>query len=110
MMEYKGYRAEVIYDDSVGRLHGRVINSGSYPIATFESENVAELQREFELSIDEYLASCLEDGVRPVKPFSGRLSLRLGTELHQRVAQASAESGVSVNRWITRALEEQLGR
>ena len=110
MMEYKGYQAEIIYDDSVGRLHGRVINSGSYPIATFESENVAELQREFELSIDEYLASCREDGIEPAKPFSGRLSLRLGSELHQRVAQASAESGVSVNRWITEALEEQLAQ
>ena len=110
MMEYKGYQAEVIYDDSIGRLHGRVINSGTYPIATFESENVAELQREFERSIDEYLASCQEDGIEPVKPFSGRLSLRLGTNLHQRVAQASAESGVSVNRWITEALEEQLAR
>ena len=48
MMEYKGYMAEVSYDDSVGRLHGRVINSGAYPIAAFESENVADLQREFE--------------------------------------------------------------
>ena len=109
-MKYKGYQAEVIYDDSVGRLHGRVINSGTYPIATFESGNVADLQHEFERSIDEYLASCQEDGIEPVKPFSGRLSLRLGMKLHQRVAQASAESGVSVNRWITEALEEQLAR
>ena len=106
MMGYKGYPAEVVYDDAVGRLHGQVINSGAYPIATFECENVADLRREFEGSIDEYLASCREDGSEPVKPFSGRLS----PKLHQPVAQASAESGVSVNRWLTRALEEQLGR
>lgn len=64
----------------------------------------------FAESENEYLASCREDGIEPVKPFSGRLSLRLGSALHQRVAQASAESGVSVNRWISQALEEQLGR
>ena len=110
MMKYKGYVAEVIYDDSVGRLHGRVINSGAYPIATFETENVADLQREFELSINEYLASCREDGIEPLKPISGRLSLRLGTDLHQLVARASAECGMSVNRWISLALEEQLAR
>ncbi len=109
-MEYKGYLAEVVYDDSVGRLYGRVINSGAYPIATFETENVADLQREFELSIDEYLASCREDGIEPLKPISGRLSLRLGTELHQLVARTSAECGMSVNRWITQALEKQLAR
>ena len=32
MMEYKGYVAAVEFDDSVGRLHGRVVNSGPYNI------------------------------------------------------------------------------
>ena len=30
MMQYKGYAAEVEFDDSVGCLHGRVVNSGAY--------------------------------------------------------------------------------
>ena len=71
MMEYKGYAAEVEYDESVGRLHGRVVNSGSSPIATFEATDVDELRREFHRSIDEYLVSCREDGTEPRKPFSG---------------------------------------
>ena len=33
-MEYKGYVAEVEYDDAAGLLHGRIVNSGAYPIAT----------------------------------------------------------------------------
>ena len=36
-MQYKGYTAGFEYDDSVGRLHGRVANSGPYLIATFEA-------------------------------------------------------------------------
>lgn len=36
-MEYKGYLAAVEFDDSSEILHGRVINSGAYPIATFEA-------------------------------------------------------------------------
>lgn len=40
MMKYKGYAAEIEFDDSVGRLHGRVVNSGAYPIATFEGTDV----------------------------------------------------------------------
>ena len=47
MMEYQGYVAEVELDDSVGRLHGRVVNGGSYPIATFEATDVEGLRREF---------------------------------------------------------------
>ena len=65
MMEYKGYVAAVEFDDAAGRLYGRVVNSGVYPIATFEATDVDGIRREFQRSIDEYLASCQEDGVEP---------------------------------------------
>ena len=65
MIEYKGYVAAVEFDKSVDRLHGRVVNSGAYPIATFEAADVDGIRREFERSVDEYLASCREDGVEP---------------------------------------------
>ena len=71
MMEYKGYIAEVEFDESVGRLHGRVINCGPCPIATFEATDVEGIRREFQISIDEYLDSCREDGVEPRKAYSG---------------------------------------
>ena len=110
MMEYKGYVATVEYDGSVERLHGRVVNTGAYPIATFEATEVRELRMEFERSVDEYLASCREDGVEPLAPYSGKLQLRLGSELHRRVAQAAAESGQSINSWITQVLAAQAPR
>ena len=106
MMEYKGYVAAVEFDDSAEILHGRVVNSGAYPIATFEATDAGELRREFERSIDEYLAWCREDGVEPRRPFSGRLNVRLGSELHAAVAAAAAAKGVSINTWIVRALRE----
>ena len=67
-MEYKGYVATVEFDDSANVLHGRVVNCGPYPIATFECTNVGELRQEFERSIDEYLAWCQEDNVAPKQP------------------------------------------
>ena len=75
----------------MGLLHGRVVNSGPYPIVTFEAENVAGLRKEFELSVDEYLLSQEEeDGVEPRKPFSGKLNVRSRPTLHQQVAAAAA--------------------
>ena len=109
MMEYKGYAAAVEFDESVGRFHGRVVNSGSYPIATFEATDAEGIWREFHRSIDEYLESCKEDGIAPRKPFSGKLHVRLGPGLHQRVARSAAESGLSLNRWITQVLEKTTG-
>ncbi len=106
MLTYKGYAAAVEYDDSVQRLHGRVVNTGAYPIATFEASDARQLRAEFQRSIDEYLASCAEDGVAPRPPFSGKLQLRLGTDLHQRVAAAAADSGQSIDTWVTQVLAE----
>lgn len=108
MMKYKGYAAEVEFDDSVGRLHGRVVNSGAYSIATFEATDVEGIRREFHRSIDQYLKSCEEDGIEPRRPFSGKLNVRLGPDLHQRVARSAAESGLSLNSWIMQALEKSV--
>jgi len=108
MMTYKGYTATVEFDDSVGRLHGRVVNSGPYPVATFEATDVDGLQAEFRRSVDEYLLSCQEDGVEPQRPFSGKLNVRLGPELHQSIARSATESGLSLNKWICQALEKSV--
>ena len=110
MIEYKGYIARIEYDDSVARLHGSVINSGPYPIATFEATDVEGIQREFQRSIDDYLAWCEEEGVEPRRPYSGKLNLRLGSDLHQRVALMAAEEGVSLNSWIKETLEQSWSR
>ena len=107
MMEYKGYVAVVEYDDSVELFHGEVVNAGAYPIVTFEAADVEGLKREFWASIDEYLAWCEEDGVEPRRPFSGKLSLRLGGDLHQRVAVAAARNHKSINGWIKGVLERE---
>ena len=110
MMHYKGYVAAVELDDEAGVLHGWVVNSGPYPIATFEATEIAGLRDEFERSIEEYLESCREDGVEPRPPFSGVLNLRLGPELHQRAALAARTLGVSLNGWIRQAVEEKASR
>ncbi len=109
MMEYKGYIATVEYDDSVELLHGEVINAAPYPIVSFEATDVESLKREFQISIEEYLASCEEDGIDPRRPFSGNLNLRLGPDLHQRVAVSAARDRKSINAWIKGALEREIG-
>ena len=68
MMEYKGYIAETEYDDIVKLYGGSVINSGSYSIVSFETDNKEDLEKVFQEAIDEYLAWCAEDGVEPVRP------------------------------------------
>ncbi len=107
-MEYKGYMASICYDDLTDMLHGNVVNSGNYSIVTFVACDVEGLKREFKISVDEYLASCEEDGIEPVKPFSGELNLDLGPKLHNTVTLLAMEDGVTPHDWIKQAIEEKV--
>ena len=51
-------------------------------------------------AIDHYLEVCATRGEEPEKPFSGKLNVRLGTDLHRAVAVAAAARGESINSWL----------
>lgn len=101
-MEYKGYVARVQFDESVGLLHGRVENISD--VVTFEATSVDQLEREFHISVDEYLAVCAELGKEPERPYAGKILLRMDPQAHARVAAAAAAADMSVNAWATEVL------
>ena len=107
-MEYRGYIAKVEYDDSIGMLHGEVINAAPYPIVTFQATDVDDLRREFHKSIDDYLEWCAEDGVEPRRGSSGKLNLRLGPDLHRQVSVEAAANDQSINEWITQTRSREI--
>ena len=113
-LEHKGYVAQAKFDEATGDYHGSVINSGDYAIVIFEGLQEQDLQREFAISIDEYLESCAEDGVGPLPPeplgefLSERLHLRMDETLLGRVEQAARDSGLSLDCWVAQALEHSL--
>ena len=67
---------------------------------------MAELRSEFETAISEFLRDCKEQGVRPEKPASGKLMLRVPPEVHGAALVAAKAAGKSLNQWATEVLEE----
>lgn len=65
-MNYKGYTAHVEVDETDGTFYGRA--DGIRDLVTFVADNLGDLEREFRISIDEYLAFCAEQGVEPERP------------------------------------------
>jgi predicted HicB family RNase H-like nuclease len=65
-MNYKGYTAHVEVDDDDGMLHGWV--EGIQDVVTFEGRTLADVEREFRISVDEYLMFCERDGSEPERP------------------------------------------
>ena len=108
MMNYKGYIGTVEYDDENRVFTGSVINTRAG--ITFQGESVDEIEKEFRLSIDDYLSWCKEDGVEPEKPYSGRFNVRVDPAVHQRAAIAAKKQGISLNRLVEQSIEYELAR
>ena len=104
MLKYKGYSAKVELDEEAGVLHGEII--GTRDVITFQADSVENVIAEFRASVDDYLDFCAERGEAPEKPLSGKFLVRATPELHRRVHVAANASGLSVNAWLTKTLEE----
>lgn len=102
MLTYKGYHGTVELDEEAGLLHGEVVDVRD--VITFQAQSVNELKQAFRDSIDDYLDFCRERGEEPNKPFSGRLMLRLPTDVHRRVYVRAKEEGKSLNEYISEKL------
>jgi predicted HicB family RNase H-like nuclease len=107
-MSYKGYEAIVEYDEEAGMFHGEVANLRD--VVTFQGKSVAELKKALAASVEDYLAFCKERGEEPEKPFSGQFVVRTGPSLHRAMALAARRAGLSLNKWVTSALEKAIGR
>jgi predicted HicB family RNase H-like nuclease len=71
----------------------------------FEGDSVESLEASMRRAVDHYLAVCQERGEEPARPFSGKLNVRLGPELHRAAATAAASEGESLNNWLIRVVD-----
>ena len=108
MMNYKSYEAVVEYDEDADIFHGEVINMRD--VITFQGKSVSELKRAFAASVEDYLAFCKQRGEEPEKPFSGQFVVRTEPALHTAMFSAAKRAGLSLNRWVTAALERAVSR
>ncbi len=107
-LEYKGYKGSVEYSKDDNCLCGKVQGLGNKVLILYEGNTIDELRKDFEAGIDSYLEGCKADGVEPAKPFSGKLNLRMTSELHSRVAAFAASMGMTINDFINRAIVNEL--
>ena len=64
-MKYKGYLGHVVYDDDAKIFHGELV--GLRDVITFQGKSVADLEKAFMDSVDDYVAWCKERGEVPEK-------------------------------------------
>lgn len=102
-MTHKGYTARIEFDERDNIFVGRVL--GLRATISFHGETVTELHNSFVGAIEDFLADCEEQGLKPEKPASGKLMLRVPPEVHGAALVAAQASGKSLNQWATEVLQ-----
>ncbi|MCK9508711.1 MAG: type II toxin-antitoxin system HicB family antitoxin [Pigmentiphaga sp.] len=105
-LEYKGYLATIEFSAEDACLYGKVeyIND----LIMFDGNNVEEMTNAFHNAIDDYLDFCAQRGKSPDQTFKGSFNVRTGPSVHRQAAIAAKKQGVSLNEFVTRAIERSL--
>jgi len=103
-MDYKGYTSHVEFDPEAGLFHGEVLDTRD--VITFQGTSVEDLQKAFQDSVEDYLEFCGERNEEPDKPFSGRLMVRLSSDLHRKLYIEARRDGKSLNKLISERLAQ----
>ena len=106
MMSYKGYYGSVHFDDEELIFYGKV--EFIRALLSYEATDAKGLRKSFEEAVDDYLDLCHKKNIPAETPFKGSLNIRLGQELHRRVAIAASQKKLSVNKFITNTLMDHI--
>lgn len=101
-MVIDGYKAVIQFDPEIEMFRGEFVglNGG----ADFYAADIEGLKREGAASLRVFLEMCAEDGVEPLKAFSGKFNVRVTPALHADMVMAATAEGKSLNQWVVEAL------
>jgi len=103
-MKYKGYVAHIEYDEHDRIFVGHL--AGIKDIVGFHGTTVNKLESAFHESVNNYVAISEETGRLAQKPYSGKLMLRVSSDIHAAVATAAKVHRKSINQWASEVLDK----
>lgn len=106
--EFNGYLGSLETSIEDKCLYGRIefIND----LVTYQGNTISELEAAFKESVEDYLATCASQSKEPDRPFSGSFNIRIGSDLHRKVAIAAKQADRSLNDFIKQSLEQCMDR
>jgi predicted HicB family RNase H-like nuclease len=107
-LEYKGYTGTIEYSKEDNLLYGKVL--GIRGLISYEGNTGQKLEKDFQESIDTYLADCKQDCVVPEKPFKGSFNVRIPSRLHRKAALMAMEEKISLNNFVAESIRERVSK
>lgn len=103
ILKYKDYEGTAELDMSRRVCRGKILFIDD--LVTYEARSPAELQREFEVAVDDYIETCATLGREPQKPLKGQFNVRIPPALHKAAVLRALADNVSLNDVVVRALD-----
>ena len=105
--EYKGYIGSADVDIASGVLAGKLLFIRDS--IAYSAETPKQLEAAFHEAVDDYLLTCAEHGDEPDVPCKGSFNVRMDADLHRRSALTARARGVTLNLFVSQALEVACG-
>ena len=106
ILKYKDYEGTAELDMSRGVCRGKILFIND--LVTYEAATPADLQREFEAAVDDYVDTCNAVGNEPQRPFRGAFNVRVPKLLHRSAAMRAVADCTSLNEVVVPALADYL--
>jgi len=105
-MKYKDFlgSVEICLKDKC--LHGKILFIND--LVTYEAADLNLIKKEFVEAVDDYIETCESLKIEPFKSFSGSFNVRIGSELHQKLATYAVKSNEKINTVVKNAIKEYL--
>ena len=108
LLTYKDYLGSIEFDQDERLFYGKLAYIRA--LVSYEATDAEGLVRAFREAVDDYLDQCRAQGVVPESPLKGSFNVRIGPDLHRRAVIAANRAGLSLNAFVTRALESAVDR
>jgi len=106
VMEVDGFKAKIEFDPELDLFRGEILGlNGS---ADFLGNSPASLRKEFRNSLKVFLEVCKEQGIEPMKEYSGRFNLRIPPSLHSEISARATAADKSINQWVAEVLKQSV--
>ena len=107
ILRYKGFIGSVRFSAGDDCFCGKL--EGIDDLVTFEGQDVQSLKKAFQEAADYYIELCRSMGKPLQKSYRGSFNIRITPELHKRAAQKSLMLGISLNQFVQKAIEKEVG-
>jgi predicted HicB family RNase H-like nuclease len=106
VLQYKDFIGSVHFSAEDDLFFGKI--EGINDLVTFEGNNVSEIKNAFQEAVDDYIDICRQTEKPLKKSYKGSFNVRIAPELHKKAVQKSLMLGLSLNKFVQRAIEKEV--